>query len=145
MFIRNKAYLNQDRSKNLFSGGPSGSQGGGQSQLQKYFVVNSIKEKYLKNCVKYQENLIQQDLNEIILLKLKKLRKILKAKIRKNIENLWQKFEIIYQNYQNFIKISANFILKFIKVILKVSFTINLKYNASKDFWILHMYTYLFL
>ena len=50
------------------------------------------------------------------------------------------KFEIIFKT---FIEISANFILKFIKIILKFQFTINLKYNASKDFGTLHMYTYL--
>ena len=68
--------------------------------------------------------------------------KILYQKFEKNIKNLWQNFEIIFKT---FIKISANFILKSIKIILKFQFTLNLKYNASKDFWIFHMYTYLFL
>ena len=77
-------------------------------------------------------NLIRQYLNEIILLKLKILInfEIFIAKIRKNIENLLQKFG---KNFKSFIKISANFIL-FIKIILKFQLTLNLKYNASKDF-----------
>ena len=72
----------------------------------------------------------------MILLKLKRWENFKKffEKIRKNIENLWQKIIL-----KPFIKISANFILKFIQIILKFQFTINLKYNASKDFETLQM------
>ena len=90
-------------------------------------------------------NLIRQYLNEIILLKLKILRKFWKfllQKFEKNIENLLQKFG---KTFKTFIKFSANFILKFIKIILKFQLTLNLKYNASKDFGTSHMYTYLLL
>ena len=64
------------------------------------------------------------------------------AKTRKKMINLWQKFEIIFKT---FIKISANFIIKFIKIPLKFQVPINLNYNPRKDFETLHMYTYLFL
>ena len=47
--------------------------------------------KSLYNCVKFQENLIQQYLNKIILLKLQKFEKILKI--------LLQKFEKILKIY----------------------------------------------
>ena len=68
--------------------------------LQKFEnIENSFRkfEQNLKNCVKYQTHLIQQYLNDIILIKLKKLRKFWNfyCKNSKNIENLWQKFEII--------------------------------------------------
>ena len=78
------------------------------------------------NCVKYQKHLIQHDLNEIVLLKLKNLRKFWEfyCKNSKNIENLRQKFEIMFKT---FIKIFENYILKFIKLILKFQYLINLK------------------
>ena len=67
--------------------------------------------KLFYNCVKFQENLIQQYLNKIIWLKLKKWEnfEIFIAKIQKNIENLFQKFEKywkfmakLWNNFQNF-------------------------------------------
>ena len=76
-------------------------------------------EKFL-NCDKYQKHLIQPDLNKIILLNLKHLRKFWKfyCKNSKNIENLSQKFEIIYQNLnQNFCK----FYFKIHKTNFKIS------------------------
>ena len=78
-------------------------------------------EKKILNCVKYQKHLIKHYLNKIILLKLKILKKFY-CKNSKNIENLRQKFEIIFKTL---IKIFANFILKFIKLILKFQYSIN--------------------
>ena len=72
-------------------------------------IENSFRkfEQKFKNCVKYQTHLIQQYLNEIILIKLKKLRKFWKFyfKNSKNIENLWQKFEIISKLLSKFLQI----------------------------------------
>ena len=62
--------------------------------LQKFEKILKIyceKLRIILNCVKYQENLIQQYLNEIILLKLNKIKKILKI--------LLQKFEKISKSY----------------------------------------------
>ena len=91
------------------------------------------------NCVKYQKHLIQHDLNKIILLKLKNLRKFWNfyCKNSKNIENLCNKFQIIFKT---FIKIFATFILKFIKLISKFHYLINLKWIARKDFGTFYMY-----
>ena len=76
--------------------------------LQKFekHIENSFRKfkKKFKNCVKYQTHLIQQYLNEIILIKLKKLRKFY-CKNSKNIENLWQKLEIISKLLSKFLQI----------------------------------------
>ena len=122
------------------------------SKFWKFYCKISIKYKkfiakiwkcFKKLCC-IPRNLIRQYVNEIILLKLKILRKFWNfyCKNSINIENLLQKFG---KKFKTFIKISANFILKFIKLILKFQLTLNLKYNASKDFGTFHMYTYLLL
>ena len=63
-------------------------------KLKKYF--DHLLWKFVQNfCVKYLNHLIQQNLNIIILLKLKKLKTISKfyCKIRKNMKNYGKNFK----------------------------------------------------
>ena len=82
--------------------------------MQKFekHVKNSFRkfEKQFKNCVKYQTHLIQQYLNEIILIKLKKSKKILKILLQK-FKKYWKFMAKIWNNFKTFIEIFANFII----------------------------------
>ena len=92
----------------------------------------NLKKKF-KNCVKYQTHLIQQYLNEIILIKLKTIKKILKILLQK-FKTFWKFMAKIWNNFKTFIEIFANFILKFIKIILKLEY-LKFKINYEKRYW----------
>ena len=70
-------------------------------KLKKILKTHCENQKISYICVKYQDNLIQQYLNKIILLKFKKSKKILKI--------LLQKFKTILkihcENLENFLKL----------------------------------------
>ena len=84
-------------------------------------------EKNFLNCVEYQNHLIQYNLNEIILLKLKNLRKFWKFYC-KIFEKYWKFMAKIWNNFQNFYQNFLQILFKIHKTNFKISiFNTNLK------------------
>ena len=84
-------------------------------------IENSLRKfwKKILNCVKYQKHLIQCYFNEIILLKLKKIKKILKILLHK-FEKNWKFMAKIWNNFQNFYQNFCKFYFKLYKNNFKI-------------------------